>query len=321
MHAAVAILLAALAVQNHGRPYFPTSAEVRPCADHYYNFEFDAASACAKRAYIDSGRSLEAAYWYSKTLWVAELDRLMDVNQNLLAAVLEKEPVRQRVNPAVRTEFASVLAEGIARAQKTPDDEAARYYLGALYGNQTAWSLLLEGRKLEAVKGVKRTMNQMNAVLAANPRTVEAYALLGMGNYLLATNPWYVRMLTFMLGTSGDKTVAIRQLRLAADSEVEDARFLLKSVLAREGDLTGAADLLGRLLQRYPRNVFFAVERGDLLARLGRPDDARREYQRAEKLIAGSSDLQRRFGPTFIELRLRKLEPAKGRTTADRKLP
>jgi tetratricopeptide (TPR) repeat protein len=289
------------------RPHFSMSPELATCADHYYNFEFSLAVACTRDAYRRHPESLEVMVWHSRVLWVSELDRHVDVNQSLLALVLEKEPIRQVVDATVRQEFLTIVNRATTLARSRSSDDTNRYYLGEIYGNETAWNLLLEGRKREAMSGVKRTMQQMEGLVARDPSIAEPYALLGMGNYLLATNPWYMRAIAFFFGASGDKPEALRQLRLASDAEIEDARFLYKSVLIREGRIPEAIDLVNKLLQRYRRNVFFVIELGDMLARVGRVDEARSEYERASRLIAERPELRTRFMPGFIEGKLNGL--------------
>jgi len=311
MRVVTALLAAALqtapaSVQSH----FKVSPDLTVCADQYYNFEFLSAVTCTREAYRSHPDSLEIMVWHSRVLWVTELDRHVDVNQSLLALVLEKEPIKKAVDAGVRQEFQAVLNRGTTLAKSASATDANRYYLGELYGNETAWNLLLEGRKTEAMMGVKRTMQQMERVLVRDPSVAEPYALLGLGNYLLATNPWYLRALTFFFGATGDKNQALRQLRLASDAEIEDARFLYKSVLIREGRLPEAIDLVSRLLQRYPRNVFFMIEVGDLLARVGRAGDARSRYEQAGRMIAGSAELKKRFGDGFIERKVNDLARA-----------
>ena len=304
----VALFLIALqAASAPVRPRFSMPPELTTCADQYYNFEFSSAVACTREAYRRHPESLEVMVWHSRVLWVSELDRHVDVNQSLLALVLEKDPIKQAVDARVRQEFLAVVNRATALASSMSPSDANRYYLGEIYGNETAWYLLLEGRKREALSGVKRTMQQMEGVLARDRSIAEPYALLGMGNYLLATNPWYMRAIAFFFGATGDRNEALRQLRLASDAEVEDARFLYKSVLIREGRLPEAIDLVSQLIQRYRRNVFFVIELGDMLARTGRVAEARSAYERANRLIAESAELKKRFGDGFIERKLNGL--------------
>lgn len=273
------------------------------CADLYYNFELESAAACTRKAWRESPSSMEAAYWHSKTLWVLQLDRQIDVNQDLMSLVLDKEPTKKRIDAALKEEFLTVIKSGLDAASGGTSAEH-RYYYGAIRGNETAWDLLLEGSKLSALRGIKQTMTAMNEALRLNPSNHEPYALLGMGNYLLGTNPWYLRMFAYLYGANGDRVLGVEQLQKASNAGSQDAAFLYKGVLVREGRLKEGISALSALLVRYPRNVFFMLERADLLARTGDKTAAIQQYGMAATLISRTPSLQKRFGPGFIDKKL-----------------
>jgi tetratricopeptide (TPR) repeat protein len=299
------LLLVPIDSSSTDKPVFAPTGVLAACSDLYYNFEFEQALACARKADAGSARTSETAYWHSKVLWVYQLDTLLGVNDNLIAMVLEKEPTRKPISPLIRTEFLDTVNAGLALARGTTQRD--RYFAGALLGNKTAWDLLLEGRKVAALNGVKQTMATMRSLLLDYPQTVDAFALLGMGNYLMGTNPWYIKMVSFVMGVSGDRDEGVLELKTAADAGVEDALFLYKGVLVREGRIGEAIDLLKKLLAQYPRNVFYVIESADLLARVGRVSEARARYVAAKQLIDLSPELTRRFGPMYLDQRLARL--------------
>ncbi len=282
------------------------SVDLDQCIDEYYNFEFAEAATCFNRAYLNNGTDLRTIYWYTKSIWVNEVDKNLNLNSDMVGFILDKEPERRTADPALRSKFVQATSRGLSlgKIATTVED---KYYVGGILGNRTAWDMLIEGNKVAALTGVKQTMKQMQECLKVDPHYADTYSLLGMGNYLLGTNPWYLKFITFVLGASGDKSLGIQQLKQGVDAKSEDARFLYKGVLVRERRYAEATVLLEDLLKAFPRNIYYAIEIGDLYIKISKQDRARYWYRMALSMVARNQSLDSRVPAAEIRKRLQSI--------------
>ena len=85
-------------------------------ADNFYNFEFGQALETLKAALElaeDRSAALEYRYWVSKVLWVYLLDQQIDINEDFMTVVLDKDLTKQpRIDSPLRREFFDVTRGG-----------------------------------------------------------------------------------------------------------------------------------------------------------------------------------------------------------------
>lgn len=289
--------------------------------DHFYNFEFDKALERFResvRSSEPSDRRLEYQYWLSEALWVRMLDQQIDVNQDFMAAVLEKNVTHSgQVSKELKLDFSTVTNSGIEwceqRLRTSPQDLGLSYYLAAFRSNLGAYELLVEGRRFAALSQIKRAMLDFRRVLEHDRTRVQALTLLGLGHYMVGTNPWYIRMFNPILGLEGNKGLGLEELEEASKKGNVDAKFILKSVLIREERHSEALVLLRDLSTSYPRNISFRLQLAKILSRSGQKDQARRIFQEVLERLKIDKTVDPRYTVARVEALARECDVELGR--------
>ncbi len=141
---------------------------------------------------------------------------------------------------------------------------------------------------------VQRAEKLEDQRLSANPNDVDAlYArgvtrgqfatIVGAHNYVMGSLPWGVKVAVSLVGLSGSKDKGLQYLSEAADSPDEigvDAKVVLMLFLRRERRFDEALKVARGVIPRYPQNVLFALEEGNLLRASGHNPDAVAVYRR-----------------------------------------
>ena len=147
-------------------------------------------------------------------------------------------------------------------------------------------------------------MRTFSNVLAQNSHQPQALTILGLGHFMIGTNPWYVRIFNPILGLEGTESQGVEELQRAAEFGNTDAKFLLKSVLIREGRFPEALALLQALFASYSRNISFQMQTAQLLARLGRKTEATKIF--SDILTRVNND--KRIDPRYTPLKIEEIE-------------
>ena len=173
----------------------------------------------------------------------------------------------------------------IAASGDTPATADMHFYAGMgdafmarLYG-------LRAETKLAARYGV-RARERLTRAEALDPNLADADFGLGLYNYYADALSSAVKMLRFFMGIpGGDKQEGIRQLNHAiSDGKLTsvEARFYLALCLHNyDQKYAQALEVSAPLEDQYPTNPIFHLIRGDLLAKLGRKDQAISAYRAA----------------------------------------
>lgn len=130
--------------------------------------------------------------------------------------------------------------------------------------------------------------------LQLDPQMADAYTGLGLYNYYADTLSPMARLLRFLMRIpGGSKQEGIRQLQIAIDKgdvlRVE-ARFnLAKNLRTFDLDYARSLEVFTPLTDEYPRNPIFQLIQGDILAKLGRGEQAAASFRQAEQLSSGQT--------------------------------
>jgi len=277
--------------------------------EHFYNFEFAEALPYLRDAFKSSGRSEsnpKYRYWLSKALWVRMLDEQVDINQDFMTAVLEKNLADPGlVSKDLKEEFSALTGEGIElgnrQLQNTPGKIEALYYLAAFRSNLAAYKLLVDGRRFGALSDLKQSMRGFQRVLERDSSNLLALTALGMAHYMVGSSPWYVRMFNPILGLEGTRSQGLSELESAAKLGNTDAKFMLKAALAREHRVAEALVLLQELSKSYPRNIPFRLQLAQVLASLGRREEAKELFEEVLRRVATDRTVDRRYTPAKVK--------------------
>jgi len=183
------------------------------------------------------------------------------------------------------TARALALAEGHLKQQET----AAMHLYAGLAEADTARLLGLRGEYRNTARAAVRGREHLLRAKALDPDLIDADTGLGLYNYYVDTLSALARILRFFMGIpGGSKQEGLRLLEKAIDHGVltpELARFYLALNLHRyDLHYEEALFLLTPLSEKYPSNPLFQMARGDLLAKLGRRDQALKCYRTAQAL-------------------------------------
>lgn len=183
--------------------------------------------------------------------------------------------------------------------------------LARLYG--------LRGEGRSTAKFGVRARENLQRALALDPTIADAYFGLGLYNYYVDTLSGMARVLRFFMGIpSGSKEEGIRQLhRAIAEGQLTPAlaRFYLALNLHNfDQRYEEALLIVTPLREKYPQNPLFHMVQGDLLAKVGKKQEAFAEYQLAANCKVPDQECQRHIDKLVRESQaaLKKKEPSRG---------
>jgi tetratricopeptide (TPR) repeat protein len=150
----------------------------------------------------------------------------------------------------------------------------------------------LRGENRNTAHAGVRAREHFLRALTLDPELADADFGLGLYNYYVDTLSTSARVLRFFMGLpGGSKQEGIRQLQhVIADGVLASdvARFYLAINLHRyDQRYEQALAVISPLVEKYPSNPLFQLARGDLLAKLGRKEQALACYRAAGALAIG----------------------------------
>ena len=130
--------------------------------------------------------------------------------------------------------------------------------------------------------------------LQLDPQMADAYAGLGLYNYYADTLSPIARLLRFLMRIpGGSKQEGIRQLEIAMDKgdvlRVEARFYLAKNLRTYDQDYARSLEVFSPLIDKFPANPIFQLLRGDILAKLGRGEQAAASFRQAQQLSSGQT--------------------------------
>lgn len=175
--------------------------------------------------------------------------------------------------------YLALLDKGIHLAEMhiaKSDSAEMEFYAGMGWGLRARLMGLLDDHLGVAHAGVKGRAYLLRC-LQLDPQMYDAYAGLGMYNYLADALSALAKVLRFFMGIpGGDKREGLRQLRIAMERGVltrVGARFYLANNLRiYDHDYFASIDVLSPLVAQYPQNPVFQLVLGDDHAKLAHWD-------------------------------------------------
>ncbi|MGH9323211.1 MAG: tetratricopeptide repeat protein [Vicinamibacteria bacterium] len=229
------------------------------------------------------------------TLWLRELFRrqeLEDLDRFISPGYFTK-PADREMPENERSEIERLLAESeeLARGilEAHPGHKDARYYLGSIEGIRGSYALTIGRSKIDALRHGKKAYQYHKAVVEEDPEYYDAYMTVGTYEYILDNLPWYVKWMAIIAGYTGDEKLGLEYLVRAADQGrfvAIDARVLLMVLYVREKDYRHGLQLARDLHGLFPENFLFHLNRGQILEKMDRRDEALDVYLEIERMAA-----------------------------------
>jgi tetratricopeptide (TPR) repeat protein len=173
----------------------------------------------------------------------------------------------------------AATASSLAEAQIKQADSAEMQFYAGMADGAAARLYGLRGESRNAARAGVRGREHMLRAKALNSDFADADCGLGLYNYYVDTLSGIARILRFFMGIpGGSKQEGIRQLEHAISEGTltsRVARFYLALNLHRyDQQYERALGVITPLTEKYPSNPLFQLARGDLLAKLGRKQQA-----------------------------------------------
>jgi tetratricopeptide (TPR) repeat protein len=256
--------------------------------DHFYNLEYEQALQIFGKL-VEAAPGLPAHYNYlAQAILYRELYRLGALESELLTGndhFTRSEKLRP--DPAETDRFLAAVNKAIELASAKPRDEDTLYALGSAYALRTNYKFLVQKSWRAAVGDGSQARKYHNQVLELNPRHCDAMLTQGAYDYIMGSLPWHVRLFSYLIGHRGDKQRGIRTIELVAQKgnlNRVDAQVLLAIIYRREKQPDKAVAILDPLIEAYPRNYLFRLEKGHMLSDLGKKDASLAVLREVEQL-------------------------------------
>lgn len=169
------------------------------------------------------------------------------------------------------------------RLGSNSEDVAALYDRGVTKAEFATYTALIERAWFSALRNAVAARHDHEKVLELDPANSDAKLIVGAHNYVVGNLPWAVKTASSVIGLGGNKEKGLQYLHEAAAGNGEastDAKIVLVVFLRREKRYDESLEILRSLEPKYPHNVLFAMEDGNLLFAKGQVHEAEEVYRR-----------------------------------------
>lgn len=263
--AALTVWLAAPAVLT-ARQAAPVPAQdndpVEVAMDHTRNLEYGQARQQLESWLAKHPGDLRALNYLASTMIQSQIFEREMADGRLVSGSLRKG------DPPVSEEFRRELFRALDRAEaaandrlrQNASDQEALYWIGITYMIRSVYQIGFAHSNTSALKDAKQARNYHVQLQRLNPSHADARLLPGMYDYIAGSIPWYMKILTTIIGLSGNKQRGLAAMERAAKegtwSKVE-ARQFLAIFYFREKRYGEANALMEQLSREYPRNFVY----------------------------------------------------------------
>ncbi|HMI54069.1 MAG TPA: hypothetical protein VK525_21330 [Candidatus Saccharimonadales bacterium] len=183
----------------------------------------------------------------------------------------------------------------LAEKQIQKQDSAEMQFYAGMGGALAARFYALRGENRNAARAGVRARERLLRALALDKELADADLGLGLYNYYVDTLSGIARMLRFLMGIpGGSKQEGIRLLEQDMAGGVitaEAARLYLALNLHRyDQQYQRALQVIGPLVEKFPRNPLFQMAQGDLYGKLGNREQALAAYKAAEAIAVEDAE-------------------------------
>lgn len=255
--------------------------------NHFYNMEYDRSIQEFSLLYErhrddpDAVNHLLNAVLFHELYRIGALSAGEYANDSFLSAAHLKAD--QHTCEQIKSLVEKALAIEQMRLNSNPKDVGALYARGVTKAEFATYTALIERAWLSALRNAVAARRDHEKVLELDPSNADAKLIVGAQNYVVGNLPWAIKTASSVVGLGGNKEKGLEYLHQAAEGNGDagiDAKIVLVVFLRRERRFDEALQILRSLEPRYPHNVLFAVEEGNLLAAKGSKEEAEQVYRK-----------------------------------------
>ncbi|MFZ1291147.1 MAG: hypothetical protein WAR79_13710 [Melioribacteraceae bacterium] len=214
------------------------------------NYQFEEADKLLNQLFSNSN-SLKNHYLYLNV----ELIKIIKATDE--ATIKNRQKVKESLNEEM-IKYSEKIISQYEDKNLSKDD---KYYLGSIYG--------LLGRFygvnkswMSAFSNGKKGKNILEEIIESDPNYIDAYLLLGMMNYYADRLSGVTKLITSVLGLSGDRKTGLEYLHKVDKNGVLtnwQATMVLIELYSRlENNGFSALPLLEKMYKKFPNNSHFA---------------------------------------------------------------
>jgi tetratricopeptide (TPR) repeat protein len=194
----------------------------------------------------------------------------------------------------------AVKVSKLAEVQLAQRETSEMHFYAGMGDAMAARLYALRGENRNAARAGVRAREHFLRARTLDPELADADLGLGLYNYYVDTLSTIARVLRFFMGLpGGSKQEGLRQLQRAIAEGVltsDAARFYLAINLHKHDQrYEEALVAISPLADKYPSNPLFQLARGDLLAKLGRKEQALACYRAAGALAIRDPECRERI--------------------------
>ena len=149
------------------------------------------------------------------------------------------------------------------RLQKNPEDQDALYWAGMAHAARSEFHFILERSYLAALREGSEARKYHLKLCKLNPSYVDALLVIGLGDYVAGSLPWYVKVLASLAGFRGSRPRGLAELKRVSEEghwARVDAKIILVTLYRRDKMYPEALALLDELVRSYPGNFLGPME-------------------------------------------------------------
>jgi len=251
-------------------------AYLRQGIDKSFNLEPAAAMALFQKA-VDLDRENPVGYAFMALGHLFEYEMSFDLQKRI------------RDQETMLTDVAETLSRGQVRIEKNPRDGQACFAMAIAKIVKIRWAIA-QKRYLTVAQEAASVWDYLSRARAEDPQNFDVYFPIGLLHYHLDHLPAAARLFTSLLITPGDRQKGLQELALAGQKGTllkELAQAELSSAYTYyEGLPSLALQMTLELKEKFPNNYNFSLSLANILAELGRFDEAFAIAREIEKGIA-----------------------------------
>ena len=251
-------------------------AYLRQGIDKSFNLEPAAAMALFQKA-VDLDRENPVGYAFMALGHLFEYEMSFDLQKRI------------RDQETMLTDVAETLSRGQVRIEKNPRDGQACFAMAIAKIVKIRWAIA-QKRYLTVAQEAASVWDYLTRARAEDPQNFDVYFPIGLLHYHLDHLPAAARLFTSLLITPGDRQKGLQELALAGQKGTllkELAQAELSSAYTYyEGLPSLALQMTLELKEKFPNNYNFSLSLANILAELGRFDEAFAIAREIEKGIA-----------------------------------